>query len=206
MFDPILHYLQAPPPKKAIRSSEKRKLSNNELIIALKNKESVGYTALYDMYSAALYGVILKIIPETDVAEDILSETFMKIASSFDQYDSSKGRLFTWMMNITRNQCLDRLRTKDYKKSKKNRSIEEVALIENSYNTSFNPDLLDIKNLIKCLDPQEKQLIDLAYFQGYSRQEMAEELQLPVGTVKTRLRNAISTLRSIFTYNRIAHS
>jgi RNA polymerase sigma-70 factor (ECF subfamily) len=178
------------------------RLSNDELINALRSKKSDGYEALYNMYSTTLYGVILKIIPETAIAEDLLSEVFIKIVNSFDQYDSSKGRLYTWIINITRNSCFDTLRTREYKNNKKNQSLEETDSIENQHNTSFNPELIDLKRLVNRLSEEDKQLIDMAYFKELSRKEMAILLRMPVGTVKTRLRSAINALRLIFNYNK----
>ena len=88
-------------------------LSEEELISKLKSQDTIAIRAIYDMYSAALFGVISRLIPQTEIAEDILQETFMKIWNAPHSYDSSKGRLFTWMMNIARNLSIDKLRSKD---------------------------------------------------------------------------------------------
>jgi RNA polymerase sigma factor (sigma-70 family) len=95
--------------------TKKISLSEEELVGALKNQETVAIKALYDMYSGALLGVISRIVLQSEVAEDILQETFVKIWNSSGSYDPSKGRLFTWMMNIAQNLSIDKLRSKDFK-------------------------------------------------------------------------------------------
>lgn len=96
------------------------KYSEEELIQLLKTGDESAFSYLYDHYSGALFGVIFKIIGDQPLAEDILQEAFVKIWNNFSSYDSSKGRLFTWMLNITRNLTIDTLRSKSYKKQSKN--------------------------------------------------------------------------------------
>lgn len=155
--------------------------------------------ALYDMYSGALLGVIARIIPQIEVAEDILQETFIKIWNSADSYDNTKGRLFTWMMNIARNMSIDKLRSKDFKNSGKNQDIENnVDFIDAQKKVTFNADLLGLKELVAALKPEYINVVQMIYFKGYTHVEAAEELNLPLGTVKTRIRKAILELRKHF--------
>ncbi len=174
-------------------------LSENDLITGIRNKQRLASEALYDMYSASLYGVIFRIVPDEDLAQDILQETFVKIWNSFSLFDNSKGRLFTWMVNIARNLSIDKIRSRDYRNNSKNQDIENtVNLIDEKRNTALNPDTLGIKDLIERLKPEQKTILDLVYFRGYTHVEAAEELNLPLGTVKTRLRMGIMTLRKFF--------
>ena len=94
-------------------------LSEEELVLALRNREKIAVEALYDMYSSSLYGVISRIVIDVPVAEDVLQETFVKIWHSFSSYSTDKGRLFTWMLNLTKNLTIDTLRSKGYKKQSK---------------------------------------------------------------------------------------
>lgn len=151
------------------------------------------------MYSGALMGVISRIIPQTEVAEDLLQETFIKIWSSVASYDSSKGRLFTWMINIARNLSIDKLRSRDFKNAGKNQDIENnVDFIDSQKEVTFNADLLGIKEMVTALKPEFNHVLNLVYFKGYTHVEAAEELNLPLGTVKTRIRMAIMELRKHF--------
>lgn len=168
-------------------------------MLALRHREKIAAEALYDMYSASLYGVIIRIVTETTLAEDILQETFVKIWQSFSSYSAEKGRLFTWMVNIARNLSIDKVRSKDFRNQNKNQDIENtVNLIDEQKNTTYKPELLGIKDLVTKLRPEQKSILDLVYFKGYTHVEAADELCIPLGTVKTRLRMAIQELRKHF--------
>ena len=181
--------------------SKKRKisLSEEELVLALGNREKIAIEALYDMYSSSLYGVISRIITDTATAEDLLQETFVKIWNSFSAYSAEKGRLFTWMVNIARNLAIDKIRSKDFKNQNKNQELENnVTFIDERKNTVYNPELLGIKDLVGTLKPDQRSIIELVYFKGYTHVEAADELGVPLGTIKTRLRMAIMLLRKHF--------
>jgi len=169
------------------------------LVLALRNREKIAVEALYDMYSASLYGVISRIIVDTATAEDVLQETFVKIWHSFSSYSTEKGRLFTWMVNIARNLAIDKIRSKDFKNQNKNQDLENnVSFIDEQRNTVYKPELLGIKDLVETLKPEQKSILELVYFKGYTHVEAAEELDIPLGTIKTRLRMAIQQLRKHF--------
>lgn len=168
-------------------------------MLALKNREKIAVEALYDMYSASLYGVISRIIIDTATAEDVLQETFVKIWHSFSSYSTEKGRLFTWMVNIARHLAIDKLRSKDFKNQNKNQELENnVTFIDEQRNTVYKPELLGIKDLVQALKPEQKLILELIYFKGYTHVEAADELGIPLGTIKTRLRMAILELRKNF--------
>ncbi len=174
-------------------------LSEEELIRALGSREKIAIEALYDMYSASLFGVISRIVIDEATSEDVLQETFVKIWNSFTSYSSEKGRLFTWMVNIARNLAIDKIRSKDFKNNNKNQELENnVTFIDEQRNTVYKPELLGIKDLVETLKPDQKSIVDLIYFKGYTHVEAAEELEIPLGTIKTRLRMAIQQLRKHF--------
>ncbi len=180
-------------------SKKKISLSEEDLIQALRNHEKIAVESLYDMYSASLYGVISRIVIDTPTSEDVLQETFVKIWNSFSNYSTEKGRLFTWMVNIARNLAIDKIRSKDYKNQSKNHELENnVTFIDEQQNTVYKPELMGIKNLVETLKPEQKSILDLVYFKGYTHVEAAEELGIPLGTIKTRLRMAIQELRKHF--------
>jgi RNA polymerase sigma factor (sigma-70 family) len=181
--------------------SKKHKISltEDELILSLRNHEKVAIEALYDMYSASLYGVISRIVIDTAIAEDVLQETFVKIWHSFSSYNTEKGRLFTWMVNIARNLAIDKTRSKDFRNQNKNQEIENnVTFIDEQRSTVYQPELMGVKDLIETLKPEQKSIIDLVYFKGYTHVEAADELGIPLGTIKTRLRMGIQQLRKYF--------
>jgi RNA polymerase sigma-70 factor (ECF subfamily) len=180
-------------------SKRKTALSETDLIQALSTKSRIGAEALYDMYSSSLYGIIYRVVQHDEIAEDLLQETFVKIWNSFSSFDPKKGRLFTWMVNIARNLSIDKVRSKDFRNNSKNQDIENtVNFIDEQRSTAINPEIMGVKDLVDKLKPDQKSILDLVYFRGYTHVEAADELGIPLGTVKTRLRTAIITLRTFF--------
>lgn len=141
----------------------------------------------------------MRIIPVEEIAEDLLQDTFLRIWNSTNHYDPSKGRLFTWMMNIARNLAIDKYRSKDFRNGGKNQNIENnVDLINQKNEIVFNADTLGLKEMVTGLKPEYHQVLDMVYFKGYTHVEAAEVLSIPLGTVKTRIRMAIIELRKHF--------
>lgn len=176
------------------------KYSEEELIALLKSKDRNAFAYLYDNYSQALFGVINKMVNDQELAEDILQEAFIKIWNRFGDYDSSKDRLFTWMLNISRNLTIDTFRSKDYKKHSKiinkENSVDNIS-IKNASDSVDNFDALGIRKHLFLLKNEQKIIIDLAYFEGFTQNEISKKLSIPLGTVKTRMRSAILELRKI---------
>jgi RNA polymerase sigma factor (sigma-70 family) len=174
----------------------KLKYSEEELVGSLKQNNQRAFEYLYDNYSPALYGVILKILKEEEKAEDILQEVFLKIWRKISDYDSTKGKLFTWMVNIARNTSIDLLR-KDGKVH-----LEEIGnqISQSPQIASHQPSTLkiDMDGMVEKLKPERKVLIDLVYLQGYTQEEAAEILKIPLGTAKSRIRTALQDLKNYF--------
>jgi RNA polymerase sigma factor (sigma-70 family) len=159
-----------------------------------RDQQAFGY--LYDHYAPALNAVIYRMVEDKELGEDILQEAFVKIWNNFNSYDRSKGRLFTWMINLTRNLTIDTLRSKNYKKQQKI-SADENA-VSNVRDSSTGIEKFDSVGLVKQLanlKPDQKTIIDLAYFNGYTQDEISKQLNIPLGTVKTKMRSAILELR-----------
>jgi len=170
----------------------------SEFVALLKSRDKKGIEKLYDNYSDSIFGVIFKIVQKEDVAEDLLQETFVKVWKKIESYDSSKGRLFTWMLNIARNGAIDYTRSKHYNKALKVQSIDNAVYNESDARSEIKTDSIGVKELVNSLDPKFKLLIDKFYFEGYTQQEVSDELNIPLGTVKTRIRQAIIELRKVF--------
>lgn len=169
------------------------------LILLLRKKNEEAFRYLYDHYAAALYGVVLKVVNEQELANDLLQEVFVKIWNRIDSYDPQKGRLFTWMLHIARNTAIDMLRSRAYQQQEKNQSLESNVHIGNSVQMSsaVRVDEIGLKNILNRLSDEQRILIEKAYFKGYTQEEIARELQIPLGTVKTRIRHALQKLRDI---------
>jgi RNA polymerase sigma-70 factor, ECF subfamily len=174
-------------------------IAEEELVSLLKNKDQKGFNILYNNYSGALFGVINKIVQSNDDANDLLQDTFLKIWRNIDNYDASKGSIFTWMMNIARNLAIDRVRSADFRDSSQNISMEDNVIyqIDNEYQVVQDIDAIGLQKVVEKLRPEYKQLIDLVYYKGYTQAEVSEEYGIPLGTVKTRIKAAVGSLRAM---------
>ena len=172
----------------------------NEMKECLLNNDQRLFSKLYDNYSAALFSLILKWVKDTEAAENLLQDVFIKAWRSRDLYDSSKGKIFTWLYNITRNICIDYLRSKAYKKSKVSVLSDNISgLFPAAANSdSMTPDTIGLRKLVNTLRHEEKEVIELMYFKGFTQKEIAMLMNTPLGTVKTRMSRAIKNLRYYF--------
>jgi RNA polymerase sigma factor (sigma-70 family) len=167
-----------------------------ELVSLLKSRDKKAFNYLYDNYSAALYSIILQVLNDAELANDVLQEVFINIWRKMEIYDPNKGRLFTWMLNIARNASIDTLRSKSFQNSQKNQPLPEyVDFNKPGQTTELKIDNIGLKKLLERLRDEYRVLIDLAYFKGYTHEEIAEMEKIPLGTVKTRIRNALIQLR-----------
>ena len=172
-------------------------ISEEELIARLRVPEEAAISQLYDMYAAALYGVILRIVKHEEIAEDVLQECFVKIWSSFPSYDPAKGRLFTWLVNVARNLAIDKIRSRQYRVGSKTQALDKSQLQYAAQEHGFRPEHIGLKELTEKLNPDQKKVIDMMYFDGFTQSEVAEQLDIPLGTVKTRARAAIKFLSKL---------
>jgi len=168
------------------------------LILNFKKKDEKAFEELYDMYSDSMHGVIFNIVRSHDIAEEVMQDVFIKAWNNSDKYDASKGRFFTWILNISRNAAIDRTRSKAFKNSGKNLNSDFfVDILEHSENLDSKTDAIGIKKYVKVLEEKCKKIIEFLYFKGFTQKETSEELDIPIGTVKTRNRNCIKQLRTM---------
>lgn len=174
------------------------RIEEDQLIESLKQRKVSSFEYLYDQYKNALFGVVYKVVNDTDIAEDVLQEVFVKIWKNIDSYDKSKGRLYTWMLNIARNRSIDYLRSKEHNKNRQTNSMEDsVYAVDAENSTSLAVDHIGIEKFVNGLKPEYQEIIHLAYFKGFTQDEIAKKLDIPLGTVKTRSRTAIRKLREM---------
>ncbi len=179
----------------------KIEITEEQLVFALKSKSTVAFEILYDRYSALIYGVINKIVNNTEFAEDATQDVFVKIYKNIDKFDPAKAKLATWLINVSRNTALDVVKSKNYVAQVKNHNVEEVVNMvdrQTQSSTQIAVDTIDIKKNIEILEPELKQLVELFYFKAYTQQDIADELNIPLGTIKTRLRKALEILRQYY--------
>ncbi len=173
-------------------------MTQDDLLKLIKEKNPKSFDHLYDMYSLSLYGVIHNIVQSREEAEDLLQDVMVKIWDNLDKYDASKGRFYTWIVNIARNTAIDKYRSKSFNNNRKNLSTDNfVSVIKDSYNMSGSMDAIGITKFINKLKPTCIKIIDLLFFKGFTHKEASEELEIPMGTLKTRNRACIGELRTM---------
>ncbi|GGD26266.1 RNA polymerase sigma factor [Hyunsoonleella pacifica] len=167
-----------------------------EIVNLLKNSDKRAISLLYENYADALYGVIRKVITDEDTAQDVLQETFVKIWRYAKKYDASKAKLFTWLYRIAYNTAIDKTR------SLKNKTEKEVQIDNSSVykitTNALNQDVLDIKKHLGTLDEKYQIVINALFFEGMTQQEASDELDIPLGTIKSRLKIGLRELKKIY--------
>lgn len=169
------------------------------LIFALKQKDELAFAYLYDNYSTALYGIAFKIVNNENDASDVLQEAFVNIWKNIDTYNEEKGgSLFTWMLNIVRNKAIDIYRQKN-RIAENQKEFQRVSISNESLTaSSLKINTIGVTKLVDSIKPELKQLIDLHYYKGFTHQEIAEITSMPLGTVKTKIRSAMTELKKVF--------
>jgi RNA polymerase sigma factor (sigma-70 family) len=169
----------------------------DNLIELLQKKDQKAFSKIYEMYSESTYGIIYNIVLDSDQAEEVLQDVFIKIWEKADTYSASKGRFFTWVLNIARNAAIDKVRSKSFKNSKRNLDADNfVNILEDNNNLNLKTDTIGLKSFVKKLEPLCIKVIDLLYFKGFTQVEASEQLDIPLGTIKTRNRNCLKALRA----------
>lgn len=168
----------------------------NEIIRLLQSGDKQGISLAYKIYGNSLLGLIFKVVQSKEASEEVLQDTFVKIWKYAAQYDASKGRLFTWFANIARNTAIDKVRSAGFQRDQKTDSISSFVSKDKLATSEMKIVDSGLKEVIDSLDEKYRKLIELVYFQGYSQREIEKEFDIPLGTIKTRLRTAIGELRS----------
>jgi RNA polymerase sigma-70 factor (ECF subfamily) len=174
--------------------SEAKLTLDDNIVALLLNGNEEGLRILYRNYSSAIYGIIYRIVASQQEADEILNDTFLKIYKNISAYEKDKSKLFTWMARIARNAAIDKVRSAGFNKSKQTSSLDIQDNSSRFFEMSSSADF-GMQKLIGRMDEDLRQILDYVYFQGYSHQDCADALCLPLGTVKTKVRRAILFLR-----------
>lgn len=169
------------------------------LVERLKNREPRAVGELYDRYGRVVHSLILRIVRNGAVAEDLVQETFLRIWNRVHAFDSERGALGVWMLAVARNRALDYLRSVDGRMAQSASQFEELD--SPAAFADFEQKLLNIdrvrlvRDAMAKLNRNQREVIEMAYYEGLSQSEMAERLKQPLGTVKTWARSALKVLR-----------
>lgn len=167
-----------------------------EIVSLLARGDKKAIHLLYENYSDALYGVIKKIISDDDTAQDVLQESFVKIWRYSKKYDATKAKLFTWLYRIAYNTAIDKARSL---KTKIDNEVQiDTSSVYRITSNELNQDVLDIKKHLDTLDEKYQIVLQALFFEGMTQQEASEELDIPLGTIKSRLKIGLRELKKIY--------
>jgi RNA polymerase sigma-70 factor (ECF subfamily) len=121
----------------------------------------------------------------------------VKIWNAIDQYDESRGTLFTWMSTIARNLALDLRRLKSFEARNKTDDVEAIVYSNDTISQASGGEKVDVARLLGAMDEKYRVVLEMMYLQGYSQTEIAEQIEIPLGTVKTRAKKALDILRDV---------
>jgi RNA polymerase sigma-70 factor (ECF subfamily) len=171
-------------------------LLEKHIVELLQERNDKAISLLYEHYGDTLYGVAYKVVRDEELAQDVLQESFVKIWKKSDSYDATKAKLFTWLFRITRNTAIDKLRSIN---TKTEREIQiDVSNVYNIGVQSTRPELLDVRENLDKIDDKYQIVLDALFFQGMTQQEASEELDIPLGTIKSRLKIGLRELKKIY--------
>jgi RNA polymerase sigma-70 factor (ECF subfamily) len=172
---------------------------DSELVARLKRRDPDAMGILYDRYGRVAYALIFRVVRNPAVAEDLVQETFLRVWNRVHGFDPDRGALGPWILAIARNRAIDYLRSVE---GRANESSLEAERLENpGLFNSLQSSILNIDRMrllqeaFGKLTPNQRTVIELAYYEGLSQTEMSERLKQPLGTVKTWIRTALQTLR-----------
>tara|TARA_B100000949_G_scaffold96586_1_gene86149 strand:- start:977 stop:1639 length:663 start_codon:yes stop_codon:yes gene_type:complete len=163
------------------------------LIKRLKSGEEAALSILYDKYSAALYGVILRICKDEQEAQNLLQDTFLTIWNKAHQYDPDKGKFYTWTYRIARNKTLNFLRSQN--KLIQTEDFSVYTLMEQQAASTTNEEYLQLKGNLKKLEPHHQRALELVYFKGLTHREAHKIMEVPLGTFKSYIKQALKKLQ-----------
>lgn len=172
-------------------------MDDSKIIALLKENPRQAVAEILTKYGNALLGLIFKIVGSKEVAEEILQDTVIKVWKNSDKYDASKGKLFTWLLNIARNTAIDKVRTQKFQRQRTSKQLDNTVNNDVAFSEEMQIKDIGLHQQINSLDEKYRQIIDLLYLQGYTQQEVTDTLDIPLGTVKSRVRIAIRELRKI---------
>ena len=170
---------------------------DQELIEQVKKGDKIAFKQIYSRFSQVTYNLALRILKDKEDAEEVVQEIFLQIWNKAYSYDPGRGAVSTWVVNIARSRSIDKLRTVGYRN--KNVEIDEEKVNSNFDLSRTIEDRDESKQVIRqalnSLPEKQRAAIELVYFGGLTHLEAAEELEEPVGTIKTRIRLGVMKLK-----------
>lgn len=175
-----------------------------ELMKRIKAKDDKALGELYDLYNRLLFGMIISIVKKREEAEDVLQEVFVKIWEKAYTFNEERGNVYSWIVTLTRNKAIDRIRSKGYKTSQKaSQDVDapEFTLEGDKFDpletTIFSDRAELVRKALGEIPESQSEVLKIAYYRGMTQSEISDHLEIPLGTVKTRMRQGMIKLKDI---------
>lgn len=195
MDDPRTESQSASPP-----ADPRLSASDSLLLLGARRRDETALAGLYDRYGGLVFTLALRIVGDRALAEEVMQDVFLRCWHGLEQFDEDRGSIPSWLMGITRNRAIDLLRSRQHQA----RLREQAPLPDVSQFEPSTPDGTDdvvlretVGQALAELSPPQREAIELAYYGGLTQAEVAEQLDQPLGTVKTRMRDGLRRLRGI---------
>lgn len=177
-------------------------ISDSALIEKMMAGDEGALSTVYDRYSAMLFGMLMRILRDEQAAEEVLQDLFLQLWRTAAQFDARRGSLPGWLLVIGRNRALSRLRGKGSREVLEEEDGDYKNVFVSSQNLEDEASRAQLTTHLKTalgkLPPEQRQAVELAYFEGMTQSEIAARTGSPLGTVKTRVRTAMQSLKAIF--------
>ena len=176
-----------------------------DLLRRVARKDQKAFELLYDLYAKLVYSLIVSIVKKQEEAEDVLQEVFVQVWEKASSFNVARGNVYGWIVALARHRAIDRVRSKDYRKQSMTGTETDPDMM--TFSEGIGP--LDalvagervtlVKDALREIPPEQREVIEVAYFGGYSQSEIATQLSIPLGTVKTRMRQGVKKLYTLLT-------
>lgn len=175
-----------------------------KLMKRIKARDEEALSELYDLYNRLLFGMIISIVKKREEAEDVLQEVFIKIWDNAHTFNEDRGNVYSWIVTLTRNKSIDHIRSKRYKTQQK--ATRDVAapefILEGEFfdpleTTIFSDRAELVRKALAEIPENQSEVLKIAYYRGMTQSEISDHLEIPLGTVKTRMRQGMIKLKDI---------
>jgi RNA polymerase sigma-70 factor (ECF subfamily) len=185
-----------------IQAQLARNEEDHHLLMKIVRRDQAAFAQLYDRYASLIYTIVVRMVKSTEEAEDLLQEIFMQIWNKASMFSETKGSVYTWIVTIARRKAIDRLRSKEsiHKGSsledESSLAIPDLAFTANPLQATISAEHESLmKQAFALLAEDQRTVLELGYYEGYTQAQIARRLSLPLGTVKTRMRQGLMKLR-----------
>lgn len=178
---------------------QREETADAELVARICQRDPDALGAIYDRYAHAAYGLVLRITHDHGVTEDLIQELFIRLWNRAGEFNASRGALGVWILSIARNLAIDHVRSAQARFAQRMAPVEQLDYFRAPSPEAGQESVIDraraVRTAMASLNPNEKQVLELAYFEGCSHTEIATRLGAPLGTVKSWMRAALSRIR-----------